>query len=347
MAQAKKSTLSDVDEYGFERPPDFNYETYEEFMSKYLTVLTRRARKWSHLLGAKETVGRGIKVKRYVRKGIPMKHRGKIWMEVSGGKEKKDAHRGYYQTLLQGPFNEELVDSVKIDVPRTFPDNIYFRDYKEGKLTSLYNVLVAFSHHNKNVGYCQGLNYIAGLLLIITKDEENTFWLLNALVDDLLPQYYTPDMLGVLTDISVLESLVKERAPLIWRHINHYGLTWGLMTTKWFICLFAEVLPIETVLRIWDCLFYEGNKVLMRVAITLVLSNEEKILMSQDFGDIIECFKKITRDANAIECHLFMENIYKVSGSFPRARLAKLRQEKEAEVLAEIKKETVKNQGKD
>ena len=47
-------------------------------MSKYLTVLTRRARKWSHLLGTKETVGRGMKVKRYIRKGIPASHRGKV-----------------------------------------------------------------------------------------------------------------------------------------------------------------------------------------------------------------------------------------------------------------------------
>ncbi|XP_066989360.1 growth hormone-regulated TBC protein 1-A [Macrobrachium rosenbergii] len=338
MAGARNSKISDVDEYGFERPQDFDYQTYEDFMSRYLTVLARRARKWSHLLGAKETVGRGIKVKRYVRKGIPMKHRGKIWMEVSGGKDKKDSHSGYYKKLLEGPFNEELVDSIKIDVPRTFPDNIYFRDYKEGKLTDLFNVLIAFSHHNKTVGYCQGLNYIAGLLLIVTKDEENTFWLLDALVNVLLPQYYTSDMIGVLTDIRVLEALVKERAPLVWRHVDHYGLTWDLLTTKWFICLFAEVLPIETVLRIWDCLFYEGNKVLMRVAITLVLTNEQKILMAQDFGDIVECFKKITNDTNATDCHVFMEKVYKVSGSFPRARLAKLRQEKETEVAQGMKK---------
>ena len=60
-------------------------------------------------------------------------------------------------------------------------------------------------------------------------------------------------------------------------------------------------------LRIWDCLFYEGNKILMRVAVALVLSNEQKILMSQDFGDIIECFKQIINDTNATDCHVFME----------------------------------------
>ncbi|KAK4298628.1 hypothetical protein Pmani_029046 [Petrolisthes manimaculis] len=345
MAQGEKhhlsnSKLNDVDEYGFERPSDFRYESYEEFMSKYLTVLTRRARKWSHLLGAKETVGRGMKVKRYIRKGIPLVHRGKMWMEVSGARKKMEAHPGYYKSLQDLPLNEDLMECIRVDIPRTFPDNIYFRDYKEGKLGSLKNVLVAFSNHNKEIGYCQGLNYIAGLLLIITKDEECAFWLFDVLTTDLLPQYYTPDMVGVLTDIRVLESIVKEQAPLIWKHVAHYGITWDLLATKWFICLFAEVLPIETVLRIWDCLFYEGNKILMRVAVTLVVSNQEKILMSQEFVDIIHCFKTIAKDEDALNCHTFIENVFRVTGSFSRARLAKLREECEAQIKAEKDKET-------
>ncbi|KAG7163518.1 Growth hormone-regulated TBC protein 1-A-like, partial [Homarus americanus] len=143
-SESSNSRISDVDEYGFERPPDFNYQTYEEFMSRYLTVLTRRAARWSHLLGARETVGRGMK----------------MWMEVSGAKKKMTSRPGYYQSLLEMPRDEELVEAIRIDVPRTFPDNIYFRDYKEGKLTSLYNVLVAFSQHNKKIGYCQLLWYL-------------------------------------------------------------------------------------------------------------------------------------------------------------------------------------------
>lgn len=39
-----------VDPYGFERPEDFDYAAYDEFLSAYLAVLTRRALKWSRLL---------------------------------------------------------------------------------------------------------------------------------------------------------------------------------------------------------------------------------------------------------------------------------------------------------
>lgn len=64
---------SAVDEYGFERHDDFDYESYEDFMSNYLKVLATRAQKWAVLLGEGKSVKRTNTVKRYVRKGIPSK----------------------------------------------------------------------------------------------------------------------------------------------------------------------------------------------------------------------------------------------------------------------------------
>ena len=63
--------FSAVDEYGFERHEDFDYESYEDFMSNYLKVLATRAQKWSNLLGEGKSVKRTNTVKRYVRKGVP------------------------------------------------------------------------------------------------------------------------------------------------------------------------------------------------------------------------------------------------------------------------------------
>lgn len=68
-------------------------------------------------------------------------------------------------------------------------------------------------------------------------------------------------MTGLITDIAVLRELLNQRAPEIGEHLDQCGLPFAVITTKWFICMFAEVLPIETVLRIWDCLFLEGSKV--------------------------------------------------------------------------------------
>lgn len=149
------------------------------------------------------------------------------------------------------------MDAIRIDLPRTFPENILFENIR----TPLFNVLVAYANHNKDIGYCQGFNYIAGMLLIVTKNEEHTFWLLKILVEKITKSYHTKTMSGCITDIAVLRELLFERSPEICEHLDRCGLPFAVITTKWFVCMFAEVLPIETVLRVWDCLFAEGSKV--------------------------------------------------------------------------------------
>lgn len=66
--------FSKVDEYGFERGDDFDYKSYELFMSIYLKVLARRSKKWCDMLGNGSVLKRTQQVKRYIRKGIPSKY---------------------------------------------------------------------------------------------------------------------------------------------------------------------------------------------------------------------------------------------------------------------------------
>uniref|UniRef100_A0A8C9L8N4 Growth hormone-regulated TBC protein 1 n=1 Tax=Pavo cristatus TaxID=9049 RepID=A0A8C9L8N4_PAVCR len=232
-----------VDPYGFERPDDFDYASYEAFFSRYLVVLTRRAIKWSKLLKGKNSIQKSLK-----------------------------------------------------DMNRTFPDNVKFRRTADPCLQqTLYNVLVAYGHHNKAVGYCQGMNFIAGYLILITKNEEESFWLLDALIGRILPDYYSPAMVGLKTDQEVLGELVKMKVPAVAELMERHGVMWTLVVSRWFICLFIDILPVETVLRIWDCLFYEGSKIIFRVALTLIKQHQAFILEATNFPDICDKFKQITK----------------------------------------------------
>lgn len=71
-----------MDEYGFERPDDFDYKAYETFMSRYMVVLTRRSMRWSAILNQKNIAEAGI-IKRFVRKGVPGQYRGKVLKKMS------------------------------------------------------------------------------------------------------------------------------------------------------------------------------------------------------------------------------------------------------------------------
>ncbi|XP_070327472.1 growth hormone-regulated TBC protein 1 isoform X12 [Odocoileus virginianus] len=220
-AQAARDRVPRIDPYGFERPEDFDYAAYEEFFSTYLVILTRRAIKWSKLLKGGGGVQRSMTVKRYIRKGVPLEHRARVWMGVSGAQAQMDRNPGYYQRLLQGERSASLEEAIRtgshkcrvlrktgslcplytrsppalappsapcLYMSRTFPDNVRFRKDAEPCLQGpLYNVLLAYGCHNHGVGYCQGMNFIAGYLILVTKSEEEAFWLLDALVGRILP----------------------------------------------------------------------------------------------------------------------------------------------------------------
>ncbi|XP_045833982.1 growth hormone-regulated TBC protein 1 isoform X3 [Meles meles] len=325
-----------VDPLGFERPPDFDYAAYEEFFSAYLVVLTRRAVKWSKLLQGAGRVRSSGTVKRYIRKGVPLEHRARVWMGVSGAQAQMDRNPGYYQRLLQGEHDDRLEEAIRTDMNRTFPDNVKFRKSADPCLqTTLYNVLLAYGRHNQGVGYCQGMNFVAGYLILVTKSEEESFWLLDALVGRILPDYYSPAMLGLQTDQEVLGELVRTKLPAVAALMDGHGVLWPLVVSRWFICLFVDILPVETVLRIWDCLFNEGSKIIFRVALTLIKQHQAFILEATSVVDICERFKAITRGSFVTECHTFMQKIFSEPGSLSMATISRLRASCRARLLTQ------------
>ncbi|XP_015235881.1 PREDICTED: growth hormone-regulated TBC protein 1 [Cyprinodon variegatus] len=321
-----KERADRIDPYGFERSDDFDYESYEELMSEYLVILTRRSIKWSRLLKGKGKVQKNVKLKRYVRKGIPNEHRALIWMAASGAQDQLEKNPGYYQSMLAANHDSKLVETIRTDLNRTFPDNVMFRKSSDQCLQkSLYNVLLAYGHHNPSVGYCQGMNFVAGYLLIITKDEEKSFWLMDALIGRILPDYYSPAMMGLKTDQEVLGELVKLKIPRVWQLMEEHNVMWTLVVSRWFICLYIDILPVETVLRIWDCLFYEGSKILFRVALTLIHHHQAVIEQARSLPDVCQAFKQITQGPFVGDCHPFMQKIFTEPGSLSMATLTKLR----------------------
>lgn len=260
-------------------------------MSVYYPVLANRRQKWEILMKNTDLSKKTNKLKRYIRKGIPGPFRSEVWMKTSGAYLSQKKQPQLYQKLLKTQYEADIVETIKIDLPRTFPENIRFPEIER----KLFNVLVAYAHYNKDIGYCQGLNYIAGLILIITKNEETTFWLLREMVENIVPNYHTKTMSGLIVDIDVLSELVKIKVPYCYDHIQNMGLPWAVIATKWFICLYAEVLPIETVLRIWDCLFMEGSKVSLNFFISQIVCSQFCFLLPDTFP----CWS-ISSDSSAV-----------------------------------------------
>ncbi|XP_067896249.1 growth hormone-regulated TBC protein 1-like isoform X2 [Heterodontus francisci] len=279
-----REQVTRTDQYGFERPTGSgsDSEPLREQVSNYEAVLRRRAIKWRKLLQGSR-VERSLRMKRYIRKGIPNEYRSLIWMTVSGAQTQMEKNPAYYKKLLEMEEDPRLVDAVKT----------------------------------------------------VTKDEEKSFWLLDALIGKIVPDFYTPTMIGLKTDQEVLSQLVKVKVPAVAALMEKHNVMWTLVVGRWFICLFIDVLPVETVLRIWDCLFYEGSKITFRVALTLIKYHQASILEANSFAAICEKFKEIARGSLVQDCHVFMQKIFSEPGRLPLVTITKLRKCSRAEIDAQ------------
>lgn len=350
-AQAVRSSMdlqgpqsSSRDRYGFKKQSTFvTQEQYDAWWASYEPYVRRRKRKWVKLMkdsGLYTEDGPPVrfppkseKLKRYVRKGIPAEWRGNAWFWFARGHEKIAAHPNMYdklckQTLTLRNNDTELIER---DLQRTFPDNIYFR--AEGAsageetplIQALRRVLTAFSVYMPKIGYCQSLNFLAGMLLLFM-DEERAFWMLVIITQRYLPGVHEVNLEGVNIDQGVLMLCIRQSQPELWDRlgVNFEGQHYDniltklppvtLCTASWFMSGFIGVLPVETVLRVWDSFFFEESKIFFRVALTILKLSEPKIASIQDQMEIFQVIQNLPKQF--IDAGELMEQCFKRRNGF-------------------------------
>lgn len=256
--------------------------------------------------GNKGKVGRAKwkEFKTLVLAGIPVAYRAKIWSECSGASSMHIPE--YYTDLLkpQRPKDIEaeeqqsasatddpsIISQIQMDIHRTMTDNIFFRSPGPG-VQKLHDVLLAYSRRNPSVGYCQGMNLIAASLLLIMPTPESAFWMLCAVIENILPQgYFAPSLLASRADSVVLRGYVKDVLPALSAHLENLNIDLEALTFQWFLSLFTDCLGAEALFRIWDVVFCtcstEGSTFLFQVALALLKLNEGELLKCEAPGDV-------------------------------------------------------------
>ncbi|KAF9688249.1 hypothetical protein SADUNF_Sadunf02G0177500 [Salix dunnii] len=282
------------------------------------------------------TLANAITLKRLIRKGIPPVLRPKVWFSLSGAAKKKSTvPESYYNDMTKAVEGKVTAATKQIDhdLPRTFPGHPWL-DTQEGH-AALRRVLVGYSFRDSDVGYCQGLNYVAALLLLVMKTEEDAFWMLAVLLENVLANdCYTNNLSGCHVEQRVFQDLLVKNCPRIAVHLEELEFDVSLVATEWFLCLFSKSLPSETTLRVWDVLFYEGAKVLFHVALAIFKMKEEELLLAHHVGDVINILQKTTH-------HLFdpdelLTVAFDKIGSMTTNTLSKQRKKQEPAVMAEL-----------
>jgi hypothetical protein len=152
------------------------------------------------------------------------------------------------------------------------------------------NILLAYAKRNTSVGYCQGMNYIAGMITRVIKDEEEAFWTLTCLFENILPLDYFCLMTEILVDQKVFIQIFKKRKPKLFKHLQNVELDFAIISFQWLVCLLSANLEKEISETIWDFMFLEGSVSIFKAILAILTIVEPQILQETEFNEIYTIF---------------------------------------------------------
>ena len=216
--------------------------------------------------------------------GIPHSLRPFLWTKFSGGAKKKKAAGCSYEKIsrrCERDSSASIDGQIDKDLLRTLPNNLCFSREDYPAISALRRVLKAVAFMYPDVGYCQGMGVVAATLLLVC-GEESCFWNMCALIEDVLPpSFYSHNLLGLQADERVVKHLMCVHTPELVSLIQKTEVDMSMVTINWLLALFANVFPIQTVLRLWDFLFIEGSVTTFRTIIAMLKMRESDIMSSQ------------------------------------------------------------------
>lgn len=149
--------------------------------------------------------------------------------------------------------------------------------------------------------YCQGTGMITASLLLLL-EEEDAFWIMVAIVEDLLPaSYYSSTLIGIQADQRVLRTLISNYLPDIDETLKNHDIELSLITLHWFLTLFASVVHMKILLRIWDLFFFEGSLVLFQITLGMLKMKEPQLKLLENSAQIFNALSDIPGDIDDVE----------------------------------------------
>ncbi|XP_076594450.1 TBC1 domain family member 2A [Chaetodon auriga] len=310
----KLNVARDHDEYGFKVVPDYEVEDMKllakiqalEIRSHNLLHQEGGERpllsRWSQYLAGRsdDDLCPSPELKALLRAGVPQEYRQRVWSWMVRARTKtiRDHHPRRYQQLCEKSRTSPHPASrqIQLDLHRTLTTNQHFSSPSSPALQQLRRILLAFSWQNPAIGYCQGLNRLAAIALLVLQSEEDAFWCLVAVVEAIMPQdYYTKNLVASQADQRVLKDFMAEKLPRLAAHFEDHSIDVSLITFNWFLVVFVEGLPSDILLPLWDAFLYEGTKVIFRYALALFKYKEDDILKIHDSVEIYQYLRFFTK----------------------------------------------------
>lgn len=222
--------------------------------------------------------------------GIPPAVRGKIWNLCFGNElritpELYDislAHAKETKRTIFGEGNkdespcdlligkEATLALVELDeLPKQFPARPLFSE--NGPMRSqLIDVLEAYVSYRPDVGYVQGMSFLAAVFLLNMETIEAFTCLANFINRPFILSFYITDRHEIYKYTRTADIIIEAFLPKVHKHFRELEIAPEHYLIDWFMTVYSKVLPLDVATRIWDIYLLEGEIFLFRVALALL-----------------------------------------------------------------------------
>lgn len=232
-----------ADRYGFLHPEKEQLYRDDIEAARRKQIEIERTKKWLKMRNNWTSAETKERLQRRVMKGIPDRLRAAIWKLLLNLDQTLAENVGVYDKMLK--FARQYspdIRQIDFDVNRQFRNHINYRERYSVKQQSLFRVLAAYSMYNMEVGYCQGMSTVAGVLLMYF-DEEDTFWALNALLSNeryAMHGLYVEGFPKLMRFLQHHDKILTKCMPKVKKHLDKHGVDSVLYSLKWFFVIFIE-----------------------------------------------------------------------------------------------------------
>ncbi|XP_031734069.1 TBC1 domain family member 12-like [Anarrhichthys ocellatus] len=266
--------------------------------------------------------------------GLPPSVRGRVWSLAIGNElnitpdlyeiflsRAKEKWRSYSETSSVNDSEsdggasladrESSLDLIKLDISRTFPSLFIFQ--KGGPYHDLlHSVLGAYTCYRPDIGYVQGMSFIAAVLILNLEEAEAFITFANLLNKPCQMAFFRVDHELMLKYFAAFEVFFEENLPRLFSHFQINNLTPDLYLIDWIFTLYSKSLPLDVACRVWDVFCRDGEESLFRTGLG-ILRLFEQVLLQMDFIHIAQFLTRLPEDLQAHTLFTAMANTHMIS----------------------------------
>uniref|UniRef100_A0A8C6G941 TBC1D12: TBC1 domain family, member 12 n=1 Tax=Mus spicilegus TaxID=10103 RepID=A0A8C6G941_MUSSI len=246
--------------------------------------------------------------------GLPPSVRGKVWSLAVGNElnitpelyeiflsRAKERWKSFSESSSENDTEglsvadrEASLELIKLDISRTFPSLYIFQ--KGGPYHDvLHSILGAYTCYRPDVGYVQGMSFIAAVLILNLEEADAFIAFANLLNKPCQLAFFRVDHSMMLKYFATFEVFFEENLSKLFLHFKSYNLTPDIYLIDWIFTLYSKSLPLDLACRVWDVFCRDGEEFLFRTGLG-ILRLYEDILLQMDFIHIAQFLTKLPED---------------------------------------------------